>query len=186
MRKLYELITLTNTYSYLAVAVDQTNVENQTRQMKLSNISSSIMSKVSFVESEIIEADEEVIKEAIEGSKDNAGYLKEVIRQKNMPSTLKWKRHYLPCPVLLGAPYQIYNRAKLADMDFGTFTVDGKEYPLSFVLFEGQWEYEKDTKLRRAAFEAFSKKLREYQHTIATTYQTQVQKRKDFSYFKRL
>ena len=56
VRKLYELITLTNTYSYLAVAVDQTNVENQTRQMKLSNISSSIMSKVSFVESEIIEA----------------------------------------------------------------------------------------------------------------------------------
>lgn len=80
--------------------------------------------------------------------------------------------------MLLIAVYQIYNRAKLADMDFGTFTVDGKEYPLSFVLFEGQWEYEKDTKLRRAAFEAFSKKLREYQHTIATTYQTQVQKEK--------
>ena len=93
-----------------------------------------------------------------------------------MPSTLKWKRHYLPCPVLRGT-LSIYNRAKLADMDFGTFTVDGKEYPLSFVLFEGQWEYEKDTKLRRAAFEAFQK-LREYQHTIATTYQTQVQKEK--------
>ena len=63
-------------------------------------------------------------------------------------------------------------------MDFGTFNVDGKEYPLSFVLFEGEWEYENDTKIRRAAFEAFSKKLREYQHTIAAAYQTQVQKEK--------
>jgi oligoendopeptidase F len=78
----------------------------------------------------------------------------------------------------LGAPYQIYNRAKLADMDFGTFTVDDQEYPLSFVLFEGEWEYEHDTKIRREAFEAFSKKLREYQHTIAGTYQVQVQKEK--------
>src|SRR5690554_4975028 len=42
LRRLYELITLTGSYSYLAVAVDQTNVENQTRQMKLSNISSDI------------------------------------------------------------------------------------------------------------------------------------------------
>src|SRR5690606_4646169 len=66
----------------------------------------------------------------------------------------------------------------LADMDFGTFTVDGKEYPLSFVLFEGEWEYERNSKLRRAAFDAFSKKIREYQHTIAGTYQTQVQKEK--------
>ncbi len=40
-------------------------------------------------------------------------------------------------------------------MDFGTFTVDGEEYPLSFVLFENHWEYEKDTKIRRTAFEVF-------------------------------
>jgi oligoendopeptidase F len=84
----------------------------------------------------------------------------------------------------LNAPYQIYNRAKLADMDFGTFEVDGKEYPLSFVLFEGEWEYEEDTEVRRAAFEAFSEKLREYQHTMAATYQTQVQKEKTLADLK--
>jgi oligoendopeptidase F len=46
------------------------------------------------------------------------------------------------------------------------------------VLFENEWEYETDTKVRRAAFNAFSSKLREYQHTVASAYQTQVQKEK--------
>ncbi|NLK43802.1 MAG: oligoendopeptidase F [Tissierellia bacterium] len=178
VRRLYELMTLTGSYSYLALSVDQTNVDNQTKQMKFSNFSSSIMSKLSFVESEIIEADEKIIKEAMEDSKDNAGFLKDIIRQKEHALHPEVEKALSALSSTLGAPYQIYNRAKLADMDFGTFTVDGKEYPLSFVLFEGQWEYEQDTKLRREAFNSFSKKLREYQHTIATTYQTQVQKEK--------
>ena len=119
-----------------------------------------------------------IIKEAMEDSKDNAGFLKDIIRQKEHALHPEVEKALSALSSTLGAPYQIYNRAKLADMDFGTFTVDGKEYPLSFVLFEGQWEYEQDTKLRREAFNSFSKKLREYQHTIATTYQTQVQKEK--------
>ena len=49
---------------------------------------------------------------------------------------------------------------------------------MTFVNFEGEWEYVADTKLRRAAFETFSKKLAEYQNTIAGAYQTQVQKEK--------
>ncbi|WP_347499763.1 oligoendopeptidase F, partial [Proteiniborus sp. DW1] len=178
LRSLYQLINLTSSYSYLGLAVDQTNVENQTRQMKLSNITAGISSQISFVESEIMEADEKVIEEAIGGSKENAGYLKEIIRGKEYALHPEVEKALSALSSTLGAPYQIYNRAKLADMDFGTFTVDGKEYPLSFVLFEGQWEYEPNTEIRRAAFEAFSKKLREYQHTIATVYQTQVQKEK--------
>lgn len=178
LRKVQQLVTLTGSYSYLAVAVDQTNVKNQERQMKLSNISSGMSSRLSFVESEIIEADEEVIKEAIKESKENTGYLKEIMREKPHALHPEVEKAISALSSTLGAPYQIYNRAKLADMDFGTFTVDGREYPLSFGLFEGEWEYEHDTKIRRAAFEAFSKKLREYQHTIAAAYQTQVQKEK--------
>ena len=178
LRRLAQLATLTGTYSYLLVAVDQTNVENQTRQMRLSNISSNISSRTSFIESEIIEADEELIKEAIEESRENTGYLKEIIRKKAHVLHPEVEKTLSALSSTLGSPYQIYNMAKLADMDFGTFTVDGKEYPLSFVLFEGEWEYENDTKVRRAAFEAFSKKLREYQHTISAAYQIQVQKEK--------
>ena len=178
LRMLYEKIMLAGAYASLAVSVEQSNITNQTRQMKFSNISSNISSRISFVESEIIETDKDIIVKAIEESKENAGYLNEVVRKKDHALHPEVEKTLAALSSTLGSPYLIYNKAKLADMDFGTFTVDGKEYPLSFVLFEGEWEYEHATKLRHAAFEAFSNKISQYQHTIAGAYQTQVQKEK--------
>jgi oligoendopeptidase F len=179
-----QVINLTATYAHLAVAVDQTNTENQARNMKLANILSNLESRLSFVKSEIIEAEESVIEQAIAGSKENSHYLLEIKRIKKYALHPEVERVLSALSSTLSAPYTIYNRAKLADMDFGTFQVDGIEHPLSFVLFENEWEFENDTKTRRAAFEAFSAKLREYQHTVAATYQTQVQKEKTLSTLK--
>lgn len=178
LKVLIELAGLLGTYSYLSVAVDQTDTKSQTRQMKTSNILSQVSSRLSFIESEIVQVEEETIQQAIDQSQENALFLKDIMRRKPYTLHPEVERTLSALSNVLEAPYQIYNRAKLADMDFGTFTVDGKEYPLSFVLFEGKWEYENDTKIRRAAAEAFSNKLREYQHTIATAYQVQVQKEK--------
>ena len=178
LRDLYQKMSLTNSYASLSAAVDQTNEENQRRQMEFRNIMSDVESKLSFIKSEIIQADEEVINKAMEESSENEGYLKEILRGKEYVLHPEVEKVISALSNTLNAPYQIYNRAKLADMDFGTFEVDGTEYPLSFVLFEGEWEYEEDTEVRRAAFEAFSEKLKEYQHTMAATYQTQVQKEK--------
>lgn len=178
LKSLTQMTNLIGSYCYLSVSVDQSNVENQKRQMKFSNIASNMGSRTSFINSEIIEAAEEIINDAISKSEENKGYLKEIIRKKKYALHPEVEKTLSALSGTLDAPYTLYNRAKLADMDFGTFTVDGKEYPLSFGLFEDEWEYEHDTKIRRAAFEAFSKKLREYQNTIAGTYQTQVQKEK--------
>ena len=178
LRNLYKKLVLTGNYASLAVSVDQTNEENQKRQMKQGNISSEIESKMSFIESEIIQLDEEIIKKAMEESEENRGYLKEILRGKEYVLSPSAEKLLAALSNTLEAPYKIYNQAKLADMDFGKFEVEGEEHPLSFVLFEGEWEYEEDTKLRRTAFKSFSDKLREYQNTIATTYQTQVQKEK--------
>jgi oligoendopeptidase F len=178
LRTLYELSNVTEFYSYFSISVDQSNIENQTRQMKLSSISSRIQSRISFIKSEIMELDEDVIMKAIETSNENKNYLKNIIRSKKYAVHPEVEKALSSLSNTLNAPFEIYNRAKLVDMDFGTFTVDDKEYPLSFGLFEGEWEYENDKKLRHAAFEAFSKKLREYNHTIAATYQTHVQKNK--------
>ncbi|MDF2590871.1 MAG: oligoendopeptidase [Clostridia bacterium] len=183
-REAIQVINLTATYAHLAVAVDQTNTENQARNMKLANILSNLESRLSFVRSEIIEADEAVIEQAIQESKENSNFLKEIKRIKKYALHPEVERVLSALSSTLSAPYAIYNRAKLSDMDFGTFEVDGIEHPLSFVLFENEWEFENDTKTRRAAFEAFSSKLREYQHTVAATYQTQVQKEKTLSNLK--
>ena len=50
--------------------------------------------------------------------------------------------------------------------------MNGREYPLDYSLFEDEYEYEADTDVRRAAFRAFSDKLREYENTTAATYNT--------------
>lgn len=178
LREVMQILHLTVHYAELSVEVDHTNEENQERYMKFMNIESDITSRLSFIESEIIQADDKVIDEAISLSKENCNYLKNIKRSK--PHTLhpEVERVLAALSGTLEAPYSIYGRAKLADMNFKSFTVDGVEHPLSFVLFENEWEYENDTKLRRGAFEAFSSKLREYQHTIAGAYQTQVQKEK--------
>lgn len=177
-RKLGEILTLLWHYAFLSVAVDQTNTANLERQSRFRNIAADIESRLSFIESEIIQQEEEVINKAIEGSKENANYLKEILRKKKHALHPEVEKALSALSPVLEVFEDIYNMAKLADMDFGTFKVEDKEYPLSFSLFETKWEYEKDTEVRRAAFEAFYKKLKEYQNTVATVYNAQVQKEK--------
>ncbi len=181
LKKLVQNMRLTLSYTNLAVCVDQNNVKNQAKDMKLMNVLTDLDSRISFIDSEILEADEKVIQQAISESKDNSNYLKDIIRLKEHSLHPDVERVLTALSEILRSPYTIYNRAKLVDMDFQPFNVDGKEYPLSFVLFENEWEYEKDTKIRRAAFDAFSNKLREYQHTVAAAYQAQVRKEKTLS-----
>lgn len=178
IREVNQIIYLTASYANLAVSVDHTNDENQDRFMKFMNIESDISSRLSFIESEIIQGSESIIDDAINKSKENSNYLKDIKRNKAHALHPEVERVLAALSGTLEAPYNIYERAKLADMNFKNFTVEGVEHPLSFGLFEDEWEYENDTKVRRAAFEAFSSKLREYQNTIAGTYQTQVQQEK--------
>ncbi|MBU3127431.1 oligoendopeptidase F [Clostridium tagluense] len=178
MRVVLQNENLVGSYANLAVSTDQTNIENQARYMKFINISSDLESRLSFVTSEIKEANEKIIDEAIEKSKENSHYLNEIKRLTKHSLHPEVEKVLSALSGSLDSPYSIYETTKLADMDFKNFNVDGTEYPLSFVLFENEWEYETNTKIRRAAFEAFSSKLGEYQHTVAALYQTHVQKEK--------
>ena len=74
----------------------------------------------------------------------------------------------------LDVPYTVYNTMKLADIAFDPFTVDGKEYPLGYSLFEDNYELEADTGVRRAAFRAFYGTLKKYRNTTAAAYNARV------------
>lgn len=178
LRKVTEIADLTGNYAELSLSVEHTNSENVDRYMRFANTMSHVSSKLSFIDSEIIQEDESLIDEAIKESKENEIYLEDIKRNKPHALHPEAERVLAALSGTLEAPYSIYEQAKLADMNFKSFNVDGKDYPLSFVLFENEWEYENDTKLRRSAFKAFSEKLREYQNTVAAAYQTQVQKEK--------
>ena len=174
MEKAYRVMT----YASLYVSEDQTNSKNVQRQMTVGNMMSIFGAKISFISSQISQADPQVLTEAKQQSEQNAHYLEDILREKPHMLHPEVESMLSALQPVLGAPYMIYNRAKLADMDFGTFKADGKDHPLSFVLFENEWEFETNHEVRRAAFTAFSKKLKEYQHTISAAYQTQIQKEK--------
>lgn len=177
-RKLTEKIVLITSYVELLVSVDYTNNENQDKYSKVLNMVSDIESRLSFIDSEIIEVKDEVLEEAIKNNKDNSNFLKDKKRAKQYALHPEVERVLAALGGTLEGPYQIYEQAKHADMNFKSFVVGGKEYPLGYALYENEYEYENDTEVRRAAFKAFSDKLREYENTTATAYQLQVQKEK--------
>ena len=178
LRELERLLTLTGTYCDLAVSVDYYDTYNQERNEKLGRLSAEISSALSFIDSEIIEQDEDTLREAIQMATANRHYLEDILRNKPHQLHPETERALAALSQSLYAPYQIYNMAKLADMKFDSFQAGGKEYPLGYSLFEDDYEYEKDTEVRRTAFAAFSKKIREYENVTAAAYNTQVQTEK--------
>lgn len=169
------------TYTNLALSVDQTNDEAQMRASKYSSIASKLGSQLAFFSSEISELPIELLEKAMEQSAEYKNYLEELIRQKPYKLHPEVERTLAALSSVLNAPYGLYDTTKLVDMKFDDFEVHGEKFPLSYISFEGGWETEPDTEKRRAAYDAFHAKLKEYQHTQAKTYDMQLQKEKTIS-----
>lgn len=177
-QELVRLLYLTSSYYNLATSVDYTNHENQEKEAKIMRIFSDVMAKVSFLSIEISKQSDEVLKKAIEQSKSNANMLRDIVNWKPHQLSQDAERVMAAFSNTFDSPYRIYNVCKLADIKFDSFTVDGKEYPLGYSLFEDDYEYEQNTAVRRAAFEQFSKKIRQYENVTATAYDSLLQKEK--------
>lgn len=166
------LLYQTTSYTSLAVSVDYTDTEAQKKDAKMTALAAEIGSRLSFIESEIADAPEELIRAAMDKTGRAKHYLAEILREKPHRLSAETEKVLAALRPVFNAPYNIYHMTKLADMKFGSFTVNGREYPLGYSLFEDEYEYEADTDVRRAAFRAFSDKLREYENTTAATYNT--------------
>ena len=181
-RQFYELMTLTGSYCDLAVSVDYYDNHNQERNGRISRLIAKLQSSLSFIRSEIMEQEETVIQQAIAISDGNKYFLQNVLRDKAHRLHPEAERVVSALSQsIYSTPYEVYNIAKLADMKFDSFVVDGKEYPLGYSLFEDDYEYEPDTGVRRAAFAVFSKKIKEYENVTATAYNANVQTEKVLS-----
>ena len=166
------LLYQTTSYTSLAVSVDYTDTEAQKKDAKMTALAAEIGSRLSFIESEIADAPKELIRAAMDKTGRAKHYLAEILREKPHRLSAETEKVLAALRPVFNAPYDIYHMTKLADMKFGSFTVNGREYPLGYSLFEDEYEYEADTDVRRAAFRAFSDKLREYENTTAATYNT--------------
>jgi oligoendopeptidase F len=178
LREIEKHMVHCSTYVELATSVDYANAKLQQNNNKVMNVLNEEVSRLSFVKSEIVIVDDEVLSEAANLSNENRNYLLELKREKVHRLHPETEKTLAALEATLSSPYQIYEQAKHADMNFEKFTVNGIDYPLGYALWENEYEYEPDTQIRRSAFKAFSDKIRSYQYTTATAYQTQVQKEK--------
>ena len=168
--KIQEKMVVIGTYASLSHSVDQTSTENQMRAASFGSFAAKLATKLSFVKSDLLALDEAVLKEAQNAKPEYANFINKLLVQKPHQLHPEAEKALAAFGATFNAPYELYNTTKLVDMKFPDFEVDGESFPLSYNLFEGDWELETDTNKRRAAFEAFSKKLRDYQHTTAKTY----------------
>lgn len=172
--RMNEIAVKVSTYFELDMVTDFTNSEKVTNANKAESILTDCMTKASFIESEIVEADGSVLEEAVREGGSVSMFLRKLLRRK--PHILKSETEKVLAALgeFMETPYQVYNQAKLSDMRFDSFTVNGKDYPLSYALFEDEYEYENDTEIRRAAFRNFSDKIKQYENVTATAYNAHV------------
>jgi len=178
IKEISVLMDHTSSYTSLAVSVDYYNGNNIERNSLVESKVYDAAAKISFVESELLEQDEELLNEAIASIEGVASYFREIIRKKSHILSPEVEKVLTSFGQTFNAPYTIYEKCKLADMQFENFTVDGREYPLGYSLFEDDYEYDKDVNIRRAAFDAFHRKIRQYVNTTAAVYNAEVQKQK--------
>lgn len=174
LRPLREKIVQIGTYVSLQISADQTDEANIKRQGEFGIAYGKVSNWMSFFDSELMNNETDVLDKVAIDNPENAGYIAELLRE--MPHRLapEVESAMAQFSQVFDQPYQTYSLLKMADMDFEKFTVDGKEYPQSFVLFENEWEYDVNTPIRHAAYDNFYGKLAEYQNGFASNYQTKV------------
>ncbi len=175
------LLTLLVHYTDLGLSVDYYDASLQEANGRTGRLYADSLSRLKFIDSQILEQEDAVIDKAIEMAIASKCYLKDIKREKAHMLHPEAERVLAAMSQTLECPYEIYNVTKLADMAFENFTVDGQENPLGYSLFEDNYEYDNRTPVRRAAFENFSKKIRQYANTTASAYNTQVFKEKALS-----
>lgn len=165
-------------YATLPATTDLTNADYTQMAGQFDNKMANVSATLSFFDSELTQVPEEILDAVVEIEPLYASFIRHTKADKHIQLTPEVEKALAQLSPTLYAPESIYDQAKLADMDFGTFTVDGEDYPLSFVLYEDFYMYHTDTAIRRAAFDAFSKVLKQYENVIAQAYYSKVQTEK--------
>ena len=168
-------------YSGLALEADYTDNALRERDEKVSDEITRLYSDMAFVDSEILLAPDAELEAAVKIAKGCRIYLQDLIAKKAHMLSPETEKVLTSLSRSLEVPYTVYNTMKLADISFDSFTVDGKEYPLGYSLFEDNYELEADTKVRRAAFRAFYDTLQKYKNTTAAAYNACVTQEKTMS-----
>ncbi|MFC7373260.1 oligoendopeptidase F [Fictibacillus iocasae] len=168
------------TYASLQQSTDGTNPVNQANSSLFSALHTKISANLSFIHSEILELDDDAVMDYIKQEPKLESF------KKGLHELLETKKHRLSSETeevlaalgeVYGSPYKVYQSAKIADMSFENVQVSsGNEHPVSFALFESEYEFSPDTEIRRKTYDSFIRTLKQYKNTMAAAYSTEVKK----------
>ena len=164
-------------YAHLQSSVDTTDVEKQRLSALFGQNYGEMTSYLTFIESELLQLDSQVIQDAIHTTK-YPYYLKRLLKKQPYQLHPEAEKTLAHMGHTLNVPSEIYEVTKMLDIDFGQFEVNGHTYNMDYTTFEGIYEDSADKELRRQSFAHFSRKLRKYQHTTAAVYHAHVQNEK--------
>jgi oligoendopeptidase F len=168
-------------YAHLAYSVDRTDEVAGTRFMAYETFIAEIESRLSFLDSELMETPDDTLAGAIRLDSRYAAYFNDIRRRKRHKLSPETEKVLAALSPVLHLPETVYEQTKHTDMAFGTFEAGGRTLPLSFVLFENDYNLDADPDIRRNAFQAFSSTLAKYQNTVAAVYNGEVQRQKTLS-----
>ncbi|MFD1429094.1 oligoendopeptidase F [Lacticaseibacillus mingshuiensis] len=164
-------------YAFLPQSADTTDPAANHQLNRINQLFASVFGQLTFFDTELQAQSNELLDEVAATDEDTAAVIRHIKAA---------KAHELPGAVeqvltqlgpTLDTPNAIRDQM-FADMDFGSFTVAGKTYPLSFTLYEEEYQKHPDTAVRRAAYHQFCDTLARYQNTMAAAYYNQVAKEK--------
>ena len=181
MEKILPAIGNLWSYTGLAVEADYTDNKLRERDEKIGDEATRLFTDMAFVDSEILLAPEAELNRAVTLAEGCRVYLEDLIAKKAHMLSPETEKVLAALDRSFGVPYDVYNTLKLADIAFDPITVDGKEYPMGYSLYEDDYELEANTTVRRAAFRAFYDTLKKYENTTATAYNACVTQEKVMS-----
>ncbi|WP_301172904.1 oligoendopeptidase F [Brevibacillus nitrificans] len=171
---------LVATYARLRTSEDGTNPQNQAISARVGDAISALNAALSFISSEILDLPDGTIETYLQEEPGLETYRKslhELLETKPYRLSADTESALAALGEVFSAPYTIYNRGKLSDMTFAAVQdSQGAEHPVSFALFETDYEMSSDTALRRAAYESFSQTLANYQNSFAAVYASEVKR----------
>ncbi|KON88466.1 oligoendopeptidase F [Sporosarcina globispora] len=168
------------TYAMLRQSEDGANPDNQANSSILASLRAKAASSLSFIDSELMTLPEGTIEKYIteeSGLEPFKNQLTNLLDTKMHRLSPETEEALAALGEVLGAPYNVYQAAKLADMPFSSFKDSkGNEWPNSFALYEDRYEFSSDTTVRRNAYSSFTDSLENYKNTFASAYSAEVKK----------
>lgn len=165
-------------YAMLPVNTDITDSDAAAKMRRVSTIIAQESAKLSFFEAEVLKLSEEEIEKVAKIEPTYQTWVRKTKKSKKAALDPAVEESLKLLSPVLNSFQEIYEQARANDPDFGHFVVDGKEYPLSFVLYEETYMYHQNPKVRRASYDKFNEVLGQYKNTIANAYYNQVAKEK--------